>query len=228
MNMPLILRETHMLELCPRAPLNFDATMHKPAHFPSSDNAWEPGARWQTMFWDGQALGLKLEGRGKTDQPKLGLSIWSKEKLSPAFVESLTDEIEYRLCLQTDLSGFNRAFEKDALLGPMIEKWRGMRPVTYSSLYEYLIIAIVLQNATVRRSVNMMQALYEKYGTLLAFDGRELFCFWAPEIIDRATEQELRGLKVGYRAKSIKRITEAFVKKQIDENALRTKTIDEQ
>jgi 3-methyladenine DNA glycosylase/8-oxoguanine DNA glycosylase len=100
--------------------------------------------------------------------------------------------------------------------------------VNPGSLYEYLIVAIVLQNATVRRSVNMMQALFTHYGTLLSYDGKGLYCFWEPEMIDRATEQELRGLKVGYRAKSIKRVSAAFVQKEIDEFELRSKSREEQ
>lgn len=46
----------------------------------------------------------------------------------------------------------------------------------------------------------MMQALFEN---LLSYDGKELYCFWEPEIIDEATEKELWQLKVGYRAESI-------------------------
>ena len=63
-----------------------------------------------------------------------------------------------------------------------------MRPLNYSSLYEYLITAIVLQNATVRRSVNMMQALYDQYGTLLSYDDQQLYCHWEPDVIHAATE----------------------------------------
>ena len=40
-----ILEFKHTVELFPKAPFNFDATMHKPDHFPSSDNEWEPGIR---------------------------------------------------------------------------------------------------------------------------------------------------------------------------------------
>jgi 3-methyladenine DNA glycosylase/8-oxoguanine DNA glycosylase len=46
-----------------------------------------------------------------------------------------------------------------------------MRPAHAGSLYECLVIAIALQNATVRRTVQMMQALLERYGTLLSYDG---------------------------------------------------------
>jgi 3-methyladenine DNA glycosylase/8-oxoguanine DNA glycosylase len=103
-----------------------------------------------------------------------------------------------------------------------------MKPLNHNSLYEYLIIAIVLQNAAILRSVNMMQALFESYGTLLAYDGKALYCFWKPEIIDGVTEEDLCALKVGYRAKSIKRVTGAFVRGEVDEFELREKSKEEQ
>lgn len=43
-------------------------------------------------------------------------------------------------------------------------------------------------------------------------------------MVDKVTEEELRALKVGYRAKTIKRVTEAFAKGEIDEFALRKKS----
>jgi 3-methyladenine DNA glycosylase/8-oxoguanine DNA glycosylase len=96
-----------------------------------------------------------------------------------------------------------------------------MRPGHPSSLYEYLIIGIVLQNATVRRSIQMFGALLENYGTGLEFDRRKLWCFWEPGGLQRVTEAELRNLKVGYRAKSIKRTDDWFSQGKINEFELR-------
>lgn len=228
MTKPMRLERKQVVELRPTAPFNFDATMHKPDHFPTSDSEWMPGMLWQTMLWRKTPLGLKFESRGTTDKPRIRLSIWSRGKLDRAFLDSLITEIKYRYNLELDLAEFNRRFRDDLQLGPIIRKWRGMRPLSGSSLYEYLIIAIVLQNCTVRRSVSMMQALFEKHGTLLAYDSKEFYCFWLPEEIDKATEQELRKLKVGYRAKSIKRVTEAFVGNGIDELDLRSRSREEQ
>ena len=218
----------HTVELFPKAPFNFDATMHKPDHFPSSDNEWEPGIRWQTMRWQDMPLGLKFENEGTVDRPGLSLSVYSRDDPGSNFLDGLVDEITCRYSLQMDLTEFNKRFENDPQLGPIVARWRGMRPLNCSSLYEYLIIAIVLQNATVRRSVNMMQALFESYGTLLSYDGKDLYGFWGPEAVHQATEQELRDLKVGYRAKSIKRVTEAFVREEIDEFELRSRSREEQ
>lgn len=228
MGKPTLLGRKHTTMLLPKAPFNFDATMHKPDHFPSADNAWEPGIRWQTMLWQERSLGLKFEDQGTVDQPKVSLSIWSTEELDHHFLTSLIDEITYRYTLQLDLTEFNQRFGSDPQLGPIINRWRGMRPLNHSSLYEYLIIAIVLQNATIRRSVNMMQMLFENYGTLLVYDDKALYCFWEPEVIDQATERDLRDLKIGYRAKSIKRVSGAFVINEIDEFELRCKSREAQ
>jgi hypothetical protein len=76
----------HIIELTPTAPFNFDASLHKPDHFPSTDNAWQPGVRWQTMLWQGVPLGLKFEDRGTIDQPVLELSVYSQDKLSSTYL----------------------------------------------------------------------------------------------------------------------------------------------
>jgi 3-methyladenine DNA glycosylase/8-oxoguanine DNA glycosylase len=228
MHNPLNLPVKHIITFFPKAPFDFDTTFHKPDHFPSPDNAWEPGVRWQTMRWQQRPLGLKFENEGTTDDPQMSLSIWSAEKLDQPFLMSLIDEINYRYNLQLDLTEFNQKFSADPQLGPIIAKWRGMRPMNYSSLYEYLMIAIVLQNATVRRSVNMMRTLLEAYGRPLLYDNKQLYCHWPPEAIGAATEEELRALKLGYRAKSIKRVTETFTKGEIDEFFLRSQSKEKQ
>lgn len=222
------LNEHKVVSLVPKSPFSFDPTFHKPAHYPTSDNAWQSGIRWQTMLWEGECLGLKFENKGQVKTPKINLHIFSQKKLSEDYLDPLIKEIRYRYDLDVDLSEFVERFKDDPQLGLIIKKWPGMRPLNYSSLYEYLVIGIMLQNCTVRRSVKMTQTLFEKYGTLLRYDGKELFCYWRPEILDKASEEELRALKVGYRAKSLKRISEAFAKKEVDELELRKKSKEEQ
>ena len=208
-------------ELHPSTPFDFDSTFHKPDHFTSGDNAWQPGVRWQSWEWQAQPLGLKFQNLGTLEAPCLRVTGYADGELDEGQVKCLMDEVSYRYNLRLDLSGFYQAFEKDEILGPIIQRWRGMRPGHPSSLYEYLIIGIVLQNATVRRSIQMFSALLEQYGTLLEYDRRRLWCFWAPGGLQGVSEEALRALKVGYRAKSIKRIDDAFAQGLVDELALR-------
>ncbi|MBN1427575.1 MAG: DNA-3-methyladenine glycosylase 2 family protein [Anaerolineae bacterium] len=209
------------IQLAPTAPFNFDATFHKPDHFTTGDNYWEPGVRRQTFHWLGRTLGLTFSDAGSVDHPAIRVDIHYDSQLEEHYLESLAAEICYRYNLDLDLTGFYAAFGSDAVLGPILSRWRGMRPGHPSSLYEYLIIGIVLQNATVKRSIQMFQALLEHYGTLLSFDGHDLWCFWPPGRLASISEEDLRAIKVGYRARSIKRIDDAFASGQLDELTLR-------
>jgi len=168
-----------------------------------------------------KSIGIKFSDKGTISKPLIEIKIHAKEKLIDDFVNSLVDEIRYLYNFDLDLRNFYKAFEKDKLLRPVFKRWRGMRPGHSSSLYEYLIIGIVLQNATVRRSIQMFKVLLENYGTLVEFDNKELWCFWSPGDLKEINEKELRDLKVGYRAKSIKKIDDDFLQGLIDERKLR-------
>ncbi|MBI2107199.1 hypothetical protein HYT57_04385 [Candidatus Woesearchaeota archaeon] len=208
----------------PKPPFHFDATLHKPSHFPSSDNGWEKGKYWITMQWNNENLGLKLEDKGTISSPKVKITIYSEKELDKDFIEDLKKELEWRFNFNSDISDFSKKFKNDKVLGSIIKKWKGMRPVAANSVYETLIIYIVLQNATVRRSVQMLENLFAKFGSKLVFDGKTLSCFWISSEMAKVEEQELRDIKVGYRAKFLKRISEQFVNKKIDEFAMRNKT----
>ena len=215
------LSKVDSIKIIPTAPFDFDSTFHKPDHFTSGDNLWEPDVRWQTWSWQSQCLGLRFQNKGTVVKPKVAVDIYADSKQDGSFISSLCDEIQYRYNLQLDLSGFYKQFSGDEILGPIIKRWRGMRPGHPSSLYEYLIIGIVLQNATVRRSVQMFQSLLENYGTELVFDDKKLWCFWEPGRLQDVSEEELRAIKVGYRAKSIKKIDDCFTNDHLDEMKLR-------
>jgi len=171
------------------------------------------------MLYKGKVLGLKLINKGNVDNPLIELACFSEKPFKEK--EDLVKEIRWRFDLNRDISEFCKKFEHDNLLEPVLRKWRGMRVSCAYSLYELLVITIVLQNAPVKRSIQMMEALFSKYGTKACYDGKELYAFWPPERLHDATEEELRVLKVGYRAKNLKRISESFVNNEVDEYKLR-------
>lgn len=207
--------------LKPVAPYNFDAVIHKPSHFPSSDNEWSKEKYWITMAWKGKYLGLKLENKGTANKPKIKLTIYSKEVLSKEYRKSLISEIEWRFNLKSDISEFNKKFKKDKILRPLLKRWQGMKPVAANSFYETLVIYIVLQNTVIRRSVQMLENLFDKLGKKVKFDNKVLSTFWAPKTINKVSEQTLRDLKLGYRAKFLKKISFQFTKGEINEFKMR-------
>lgn len=205
----------------PKAPFNFDGTVYIPQHFPTPDSEWKRGTLWQSMNFNGIVLGLKMADKGSTNRPKINLAIYSERKLSKEYTKSVINELNWRYGFGEDLMEFFDTFKNDKFLKPVFRKWKGMRSSCMNSLYEFLIISIVLQNATVRRTVQMMNNLLNKYGKKVVFDGKELAVYWEPHELGKISELELRELKVGYRAKMIKRISNDFCDGKINEFKLR-------
>ena len=206
----------------PSSPFHFDGTFHKPSHFPDKLEDWESGKYWQAIRIEKRLFGLKIENKGKSPSPKIKVSIFYNNNISDWHIENIKQEIIWRFDLNADLKEFNKIAKSDKRFYPIFKKWLGMRNSSAHNLYELLIIAVVLQNATVRRTVQMMNALLDNYGVKLKFDDKELFVIWLPEELENVTEQDLRDLKVGYRAKFIKRLSKDFAEGKVDEKKLRT------
>jgi 3-methyladenine DNA glycosylase/8-oxoguanine DNA glycosylase len=70
----------------------------------------------------------------------------------------------------------------------------------------------------------MLEALFERYGALVRFEGIELCGFWRAATLAGATEEDLRALKVGYRARSLLHVSDALARGSVHEGALRKTT----
>lgn len=207
--------------ISPSSPFHFDGTFHKPSHYPDKLDDWEPGKYWQTIRIGKRLFGLKIENKGETQKPKIKVSVFYDNNISKSELEKIKQEIIWRFDLNTDLKEFNKLAKRDKRFYPIFKKWLGMRNSSAHNLYELLIIAVLLQNAIVRRTVQMMNALLDNYGSKLNFDGKEIFAIWLPENLKNISEQNLRDLKIGYRAKFIKRLSQDFAEGKIDEQKLR-------
>ncbi|MEK6887979.1 MAG: hypothetical protein AABX14_03485 [Candidatus Aenigmatarchaeota archaeon] len=217
----ILLTRKISVTIYPKAPFNFDGTVYVPQHFSTPDFEWKNGVLWQSMNFNRTIYGLKMENGGTTAKPKIKLIVYSNKEVSKEDLLAIKNELNWRYGLDEDLAEFFDKFKNDKFLKPVFVKRRGMRSSCMNSLYELLMISIVLQNATVRRTVQMMNNLLEKYGKRVRFDNKELAVYWNPSDLHDVTEPELRALKVGYRDKMIKLISKSFSKNDIDEFGLR-------
>lgn len=209
------------VNLFPPSPFNFEMTVYNPGHFPTPTEIYQPGYWWQTTRIEGLPLGFKFENEGMIESPKIKLTLFSRKPPSPDLKEKIVKELKYRFELEMDLSEFYQRFKNDKYLDPVFKKWRGARSKCGYSFYESLMIYLVLQNATVKRTIQMMENLLSQYGTKVSFDGKELYCFWQPVDLEDVSEQELKDLKVGYRAKYFIKISQDFAAGKFKEQELR-------
>lgn len=217
----ILLKNRKEFFIYPSSPFHFDGTFHKPSHFPNKLDDWKPGIYWQAIRIGKRLFGLKIENKGKSQSPKIKVSIFYNNHMSDEDIGHIQQEIIWRFDLYANLKEFNRITRSDKRFYPVFKRWLGMRNSSAYNLYELLIIAVLLQNATVKRTVQMMNVLLGKYGVKLRFDDKEIFTIWLPEELENVTEENLRDLRIGYRAKFIKRLSQDFTNGKVDEQKLR-------
>jgi len=198
----------------PTPPYNFKYSAQNPSHYPTPTGKNTNDAMWFTLRWRDQPIGIRLKNTGSTQKPAVEITIYSDKKFN---CDALVKELAYRFEWFEDYSEFYQKFPN-----PIFKKYVGMRLFCAEDLYDYLMITIFLQNCTAKRTAQMTQTMLEKYGTVLEFDGQNHYCFWSPERLLRASEQELRDLKVGYRAKTFLRVSQDLVDGKLDEITMRS------
>lgn len=215
------LKYRYIKYLYPTPPFNLEGSVCKPSHFLEADLCYENGIYWQTMRFKGGVYGIKMKEIRSVDNPMIEITIYSAKKIDSLLIKQILSEIKFRFDMKADIKEFYNKCCNDEILSPVIERWKGMRVSAHVFLYEFLVITTVLQNATVRRSVQMLDNLFKKYGTTVEFNGQKLYAFWSPRVIFGTSEEELRKIKLGYRAKTLKRQAENFIRGDLEETKLR-------
>jgi 3-methyladenine DNA glycosylase/8-oxoguanine DNA glycosylase len=133
--------------------------------------------------------GLRIDSEGLRNTPAVRVTLFSDRRLTRPDLEAVKRELTWRFDLDAGLSDFDAAGSGDRQFRPVFRKWRGSRDSWHGTLYELLVISILLQNATVRRTVQMIHALLEKFGTRLSFDSKSLL----RDVVARRSEQGFGG-----------------------------------
>jgi len=205
----------------PTQPFSFEGTFFKPSHFPSKLVLYDGGRVYQTIEAGGHIFGIEIFDSGLKSHI-FGIVIYAQKTISDHLKKAIKSEVIKRYNLNGDIREFIEEYKKDSLLADPIKRWGGMRPSVAYSLYGFLMVATLLQNATVKRTAQMMDTLLGKYGKKLVFAGKEVYAIWSSTDMEKVAEAELRDLRIGYRAKNIKRISDAFVSKKVSEERLRS------
>jgi len=205
----------------PKPPVHFDGTFWKQSHFPNRLDHWKPGLFHQTIRINGALIGVRCRNLEQGSIPLIEVALYHSAELPDAVVEQVLEELRFRYDLGADLTEFAGLAESVQRFADVFRRWKGMRASSQYSLYELLVVGLVLQNTQIRRSVQMLEVLTKQIGSTVKFDDIELDCIWSPEEIDGLTEEELRALKIGYRARSLKRFSLQFTGNSFEESFLR-------
>ncbi len=183
-------------------------TVWKPSHFPTRLEIHAKGIAWRTFVVEGRAVGVRIEDR-KT--------VWACTVFAVPreWTEDLRGALLKRLRaaygLDDDDRGFVRFCAEDARLSRLAGPCAGMRGSCPENVFELAVLAILLQNTTMRRSRDMLDAVLRLSGRAVRFDGLDLLCFCTPESLCEVGASRLRQeARVGYRDRVLVSVADFF------------------
>lgn len=175
----------------------------------------------------GKTCVIEIQSVGTKNLPELIARIKSSFDLEPAEVIEVKETISWCLGLKEDYTQFYKLCENDIVLTAALKDRLGSKPKTYPTVFEAIVGVICAQNIQFKRLYSMMYNLSNKFGERILLDGAEYFTFPTPESISRASIEDIRACKVGYRDKYIKNISDAIVRNEIKLDELKTLPSDE-
>lgn len=202
------------LRLPVKQPFNFRYTLWKPSHFATGLEQHSQDQSWRTFRVGPLVCGVLMTMDG-TDT--LQADVYCDQSWQNADRERLTARLIHSYGLNEDLSAFVALAQRVPPMREPLAALAGMRQSCPENLFEIAIISLLLQNATVARTTQMMTNLLDHYGLEVAFAGVTLKAFFTPDEIADVDEDTFRQRdRLGYRAKYIGRFAEFFAQHDPD------------
>ena len=213
------MQECFDFTLRPRPPFSWKLTACKPAGWSliNHEEVWKDGVLWSAdRLGTGKPVGFKIWSTGGTENAVVHCRVWSKGPLDREEGAEARKIIETVIAVDQDLKPFYKFASKLPVLKQTVKDLYGMHYGRGVGNWPDAIIAITLQMAPVKRSLQMLGAIVQNYGDKIAFDGKSLQIYPTPKQILRVSEAELRErCKLGYRAKFLLSVAKSFAKGEV-------------
>ena len=137
----------------------------------------------------------------------------------------MTAALERLLGLRIDLTDFDQFACRDDRLGPLAQRFRGMKPPRFPTVFECLVNAIACQQVTLTLGIRLLNRLAEAYGLAVSDGDAPVYAFPRPEDLAGRKPEELRALGLsGQKARALVEVAGASAAGLIDLEALTSQT----
>lgn len=212
---------TTTLLLKPTPPFRLDLTVWTLRRRPSNRiDRWDGQTYQRVLVLDGQAVEVAVVQAGSLSSSRLQVTLTGQQvtsNLKTAAVNSLERLLGFRI----SLSDFYGRAARDAKLDPLVERFRGMKPPRFPTIFETLVNSIACQQMSLSLGILLLSRITEKFG-LAMNDAREpVHAFPRPEDLANLTSADFRQLGFSHaKGESIIALARACVSGQIDLESL--------
>ena len=169
---------------------------------------------------DGQLALAAVADEGTTAKPLLRVELQGTRKTDldrPEFAAQL----RHILCTDLDLKPFYRLARKDALLAPLVPRFRGLKLTASPTVFEALVTAVLSQQVNLTFAFSIKKELVETFGYTWSVNGESYYAFPGPERFAGETEERLRRFRLsGAKAGTLVRLGQAFASGALTQEGL--------
>lgn len=174
----------------PVAPFRLDLTvwtLRRRAH--NLIDRWDGETYRRTLALAEGPVEIAVIQTGPPAMPRLRVTIHGRP-LRALMKRAVTVALEKLLGYRIDLAQFYRFAARDVHLGPLVQRFRGMKPPRFSSVFEGLVNAIACQQLSLTLGIHLLNRLAENHGLTMGSG----HAFPRPEDLARVTPETLRSL----------------------------------
>ena len=184
---------------------------------------WE-GNRYVRVLFAGKEL-CKITVEQKKEE-ELEIELISRNAVA-AGREIAAGQLRKILGLEVNLEDFYVLALPDTHLGPLVQRFLGVKPTRFVTLFEALLNAVACQQLTLDVGLTLLNRLTDEFGSKLTDDNTTFYAFPSPGDLAGAPFESVRNLGFSnQKTRAILELSAAIVEGKIDLSALETMTND--
>lgn len=210
-----------IFSLEPAPPFSLELTVWALRRRPDNEvDRWDGEAYRRALSIAGEFVEVAVTQTGRLEAPRLRVSVIGVRRAQG--VESfVTAALNRMLGLQACLSKFYSIAETDDRLWRLAQRFRGLKPPRFPSVFEAVANGIACQQITLALGIRVLNLLAETYGA--AIEGSVLHAFPQPTDLARRDVEELKRLKLSrQKAVALTELSYAIVERGLDLEDLAT------
>ena len=154
---------------------------------------WDGETYRRTLAVWGEPVEVAVVQTGPAKSPRLQVTVHGNP-LRPEGKQAVTVALERLLGHRIDLAAFYRLASRDADLGQLVRRFRGMKPPRFPSVFEGVVNGIACQQLSLTLGIHLLNRLAENHGLSMVANGESSSAFPRPEDLTHATPEKLRLL----------------------------------
>jgi DNA-3-methyladenine glycosylase II len=188
---------------------------------------WD-GNTYSRVFLQGGTVKVSASPSGSSEKPQLHVSISGKAALTQAVKSEISELIKKMFSIRTDLNGFYELAHKDKRLKALAERFAGVKPPRFPTVFEALVNAMACQQVSLALGITLLNRLAASYGAAFDEEGEIYHAFPGPGDLAGLSPEDFRRLGFSRsKGRAIIELSEAVIKREIDFEKLMKMADDE-